>query len=546
MIINNFIRKIYVHFFLNIKKGHKKFCKKKEIYKIRKILFDFSNDNIQLTEKDFNKKFFSNDTSLNQKILKQKFLTLVHQTRFLHTFYYFNNLNTKGIYCLPNQYLSYLKNKYDQKINFFFSRIYFKLFILLNFFLGLNKLFKIFIHLILINLKIKKKTIILEDLDNYDIFTNFNLEHYNISNKNFDLKGKNIINWVIKKFNSKNIILVHKNNLNFKFEDNGIKIVSSKNIYELLINEIYLISLLKEFFLLIIYMTKDLLMMKWWNVIFFSDVIDYKLFEFSKAKLARNYYFITDSNNYKPIWAYVVEKKNSKIILLSISVQTEINSFECYDYEGICSSTWKHYYPWNPNHRDYIFNKLSDKNVNINVINSYIPYKDSEIKISLPDNTICFFDYQNHKKNVPHSTLVDYALAFGDGTARALRKKFCLDLISMKKKFNFNMVTKKKRNIDIKLLFKKDLILDKYLESNQVIFIDPNVAVERIIKKTKLAITLPFTSPAVIAQNVGVESIYYDPICNIDKNDPNRSNILIISGLDELKNYLENFFKYKL
>jgi polysaccharide biosynthesis PFTS motif protein len=292
-------------------------------------------------------------------------------------------------------------------------------------------------------------------------------------------------------------------------------------------------------------MTNDLLMMKWWNIIFFSDGIDYKLFEFSRAKLARNYYFLTESNNYKPIWAYVAEKKNSKIILLSISVQTEINSFECYDYEGICSSTWNYYYPWNQNHKDYILNKLSDKNVNINVINSYIPYRDCDVEISFPNNSVCFFDYQNHKRNVPHSTLVDYTLAFGDGTAHDLRKKCWLDLILMKKKFNFNIVTKKKRITETKLLFKKDLIFDKYLENNQVIFLDPNIAVERIVKKTKLVITLPFSSPAVIAQNVGVESIYYDAICNLDKNDPNRSNILIISGIDELTNYLKNFFRYK-
>ena len=60
------------------------------------------------------------------------------------------------------------------------------------------------------------------------------------------------------------------------------------------------------------------------------------------------------------------------------------------------------------------------------------------------------------------------------------------------------------------------------------------------MKETNLTISLPFTSASVVAKNLDRKAIYYDPISYIQKNDPNRSNVEIISGITELEQYFRN------
>ena len=59
-----------------------------------------------------------------------------------------------------------------------------------------------------------------------------------------------------------------------------------------------------------------------------------------------------------------------------------------------------------------------------------------------------------------------------------------------------------------------------------------------IIKKSYLTISFPGTSTALISKNDNIKSIYYDPIKEIDSNDKTFLGIKLVSGIDELYQYI--------
>ena len=72
--------------------------------------------------------------------------------------------------------------------------------------------------------------------------------------------------------------------------------------------------------------------------------------------------------------------------MLTISSLTELEHIEknkTEDYEGLSASTWKHFVVWNEGSKNYLKKRIIDKNININVLNSQIYYKDDNINIDI-------------------------------------------------------------------------------------------------------------------------------------------------------------------
>ena len=84
---------------------------------------------------------------------------------------------------------------------------------------------------------------------------------------------------------------------------------------------------------------------------------------------------------------------------------------------------------------------------------------------------------------------------------------------------------KRKSKISLKLVdtFFKNLNKDEnFLE------LDHRGDVLQIIEKSKCCISLPITSTAMLAREVKIPSVFYDPYNWINKNDPSLSNINVL------------------
>jgi len=78
-------------------------------------------------------------------------------------------------------------------------------------------------------------------------------------------------------------------------------------------------------------------------------------------------------------------------------------------------------------------------------------------------------------------------------------------------------------------------VCEKLVASPNMLVIDPDIAATRLIERSGLVISMPFTSTALIARNLGKPSYYYDPSGIIQKNDRAAHGIPVISGVDELQ-----------
>ena len=81
--------------------------------------------------------------------------------------------------------------------------------------------------------------------------------------------------------------------------------------------------------------------------------------------------------------------------------------------------------------------------------------------------------------------------------------------------------------------------LSKLNKKSNFSTLDPDIPANRIIDKSRLVISMPFTSTAVYAISKNKPSIFYDPTSKIDKTFHKFDDIELICG----KNELEVWFK---
>ena len=535
-------KKINFRIWLSIKKTHRYFLREKKISLVREIKSDFYNKNIDLKIENYSNYIFSNNEQLNKKIIKQYIGQFLSNNKFFYLFYFFYKKNFSGIYCLPTPYLKYFQKNYNIKINFFLSKIFFFSYVFKEFLKGTNFMIMIFFKI----LKNRNKNSFFLH-EPHDVIFNFSCKNFNIKKNQFDLEQYNIVNWLIKNNSCKKIIL--QGDDDFSYESGEIKILSNKSIID---NVIVGLKNYKIFFTFLFFYfstLKNLILFNWWNVVLFKDALEALCFKFSNVKFADNYYTIFTSNIYKPLWTYVVEKEKSKVELLTISSLTDLEHVDKglkFDSEGIRMSTWNIITVWNEQSKKYITDRDNSKKDNIKVLNSHIFYKDKKQKLDLPNFSVSAFTYENHRFNLTNSFLSDWIQSYSTDLFY-INKKFWNDLLLMKEKYDFTLVVKKKRDFPNKFDYKRNLKFNKWLKSqHNVIEVDNNFAIEKIIHNSDVSISMPFTSPSIIANLLNKRSIYYDPTSLININDPNSSGVEIISGKDNLDKFFKNYLERKM
>ena len=86
--------------------------------------------------------------------------------------------------------------------------------------------------------------------------------------------------------------------------------------------------------------------------------------------------------------------------------------------------------------------------------------------------------------------------------------------------------------------YKRDEIIRQYYTK-----VDWEIAGRRVIEKSLAVISMPFTTTAIIADNLGIPSIYYDPTQNVNVTSSN--NISVANNKNELNTWLNSIIGTK-
>lgn len=280
----------------------------------------------------------------------------------------------------------------------------------------------------------------------------------------------------------------------------------------------------------------DLLRGHWWHPLMFSESVLARIVHSnSENMLAKEYLFNNAVWLYRPLWTYEAEHLGAKVIMYFYS--TNIEDFKRVDGYSIQANswqilTWPTYLVWDQFQLDFLSDHLNYNHES--KIVGPIWFSDNAKEIPLiSTSSVAVFDITPHRISRYITLGLDLEYYVPE-----VCNKFLEDISIVTKQNSSQMVWKRKRNIGSTAHSSYRYFAEKIASQNNVIIVDPDISAFRVIRDSKVVISMPFTSTALVARNMGKPSCYYDPSGIVQKDDKASHGIEVVSGISELEKWL--------
>ena len=254
-------------------------------------------------------------------------------------------------------------------------------------------------------------------------------------------------------------------------------------------------------------------------------------------KLALEYLFHNSNWIYRPLWTYATERLGSKITLYFYSTNSE--KIEKPGVEttidwGFGAMTWPRYLVWDDGQKKFI-EKAVGKRRKIILKVGHIWFESHKEDLPIINSKmIAVFDVVPFRKS-------RFCILNGDVDYYSSEnsEKFLSDLECVISNSKYKILFKSKRKLNNHTSRAYIKLMEKL--SNNLCFkiINPEIDATRVINRSVAVISMPFTSTALIAKEIGKPSVFYDPTSTILKSDPARHGIQLLHGIDELRDWVE-------
>jgi polysaccharide biosynthesis PFTS motif protein len=253
--------------------------------------------------------------------------------------------------------------------------------------------------------------------------------------------------------------------------------------------------------------------------------------------LALDYLFNNSNPIYRPLWTIEAEKKGSRVLMYFYSTNNNLlgranTSYEI-NYPWKLMS-WTNYLVWDKYQEQFVRNAVGMAAC-IEVVGPIWFTASKPTNVAIPKKSIAVFDVQPHRESSYIKLGIDIEY-YVPKTAT----KFIEDIINAASMNGDVIVFKRKRNIGKQL---HPQYLRKILQlKNKVGFIEvsPEVDPYELIVRCRAVISMPYTSTALIARELDVPSVYYDPYSVLGKDQSAAHNIPVVSGFSELNEWIKS------
>lgn len=285
----------------------------------------------------------------------------------------------------------------------------------------------------------------------------------------------------------------------------------------------------------------DFLRGHWWHALLLNQAaLAAQVRMQNPEELAKDYLFHNSGWIYRPLWTYEAEKRGSRIIFYFYSTNCEAfkqpKGYPPLPY-GWQAMNWPHYLVWDEYQADFVRRAVGET-ANISVGGSICFSTSAEEMPAFSGQGVAVFDITPTRSSFYRTLGIDFEF-YVPKTSIA----FLYDIQKVTKDAGYTMLWKRKR----KLKKESSFAHPSYLSSAEslsryenVISVDPDISANRVIEASTLVISMPFTSTALIARELGKPSCYYDPTGLVQKDDRAAHGIEIISGPEELELWLKN------
>lgn len=276
---------------------------------------------------------------------------------------------------------------------------------------------------------------------------------------------------------------------------------------------------------------------RWWHAVLLGEAALARVARAVPASsLARDYLLNNSGWLYRPLWTYEAEQRGSRILFYHYSTNSAaFKRSDGYSPEHYtwALTNWPLHLVWDRQQAEFVQRAVGATDVEIVGPIWFSSSPDAITKLN--PASIAVFDVQ------PFRTSRSLVLAadFNYYTAETC-SAFVRDVARACAETGFDMVWKRKRSIG-KLAHPQYRKVAASLDAQSHVRLVPTEhSAIRVIERCCAAISLPFTSTALLAKHLGRPSCYYDPSGQLQKDDRAAHDIPILSDYDELIGWIRS------
>ena len=246
-------------------------------------------------------------------------------------------------------------------------------------------------------------------------------------------------------------------------------------------------------------------------------------------------YFFSNSYSFRPLWTYEAHLKGVDIIYYYYSTNNKMPQSikdSGISFFGPCNlMNWPTYYVWDEWQARHV-RSFSPKS-ELKVVGP-IWYSDADV--SFPEAksrfVISVFDVQPFRT----SKYLSLAMPWEHYVPRIVNR-FLDDVLSLSWLYEVEIYFKAKRNIGQLAHPAYRAFLQKInADYKNVNIVDSSISAYRLIEKSSLVVSIPFTSTAQIGKSMGKPSVYYDASRELHPSDPAAHGIPVLQSRVQLVN----------
>jgi len=288
----------------------------------------------------------------------------------------------------------------------------------------------------------------------------------------------------------------------------------------------------------------DLLRGRWWHALMLGETSLAATVRMQEpGSLARDYLFHNSDPIYRPLWTYEAEKHGSRIIFYFYSTNSEsfkrIDGYPKFTF-GWQAMNWPRYLVWDEYQADFV-RRAVGQGAHISVVGP-IWFQSSAVEMPQTGKPgVAVFDITPHRPSRYCLLGADYEFY-----VPAISIRFLTHIADATHQMDAVMLWKRKRKIGTIAHPQYRHFTDRLSKRGDIVLVDPDISALRVIEASCAVISMPFTSTALIAREMGKPSVYYDPTGQLQSDDRAAHGIPIISGPEQLKAWLCSHVNFQL
>jgi len=287
----------------------------------------------------------------------------------------------------------------------------------------------------------------------------------------------------------------------------------------------------------------DYLRGRWWHAILLGESLrSYCTSQVESHRLAQRYCFHFSGTTFRPLWTYVAESRGSQIVAYFYSTYDQYklksgDELQRFEFAGI---NWPNLYVWTDYQKAKLLAIIGHDSLKV-VSTGPIWFSDtaSHNPVIARPRSVVVFPIERHRLALYRGVSTSNDLLFSHPR---FFSDFLNEIYAVLSSLGIQMVVKLKREIGPRRMKGNALFLEDLAKRPNVTFVDPSMSAFRLMKDVPAAISFPFTSAALCLPSANYPSVYYDSTNEVDKSDPAANGIEIVSGMHELKRWIEKAF----